>query len=232
MKGPFAMASDQPNTLARRAQTESHLPALLDLPGEIRNEIYEYALCVDHIQGTQYKAPMTGKTNNEYYTITSTYTMIFETRDSGNWRTVPQQLSSLLALQQTYRQTRAETAGLPFSVNVFYVGIHAIQHFVAVVPRRILDGVKVISIWKCPGHRMDQVGYEHFASVRSTNEPRIVVQQLGFLGGLPALEKVILRVRGGVEGMQLKANWQQDLQQIIELFLLRLMKRNVKVEMI
>jgi hypothetical protein len=32
--------------------------------------------------------------------------------------------------------------------------------------------------------------------------------------------------------MQLKANWQRDLQRIIELFLLRLMKRNVKVEMI
>jgi hypothetical protein len=71
--------------------------------------------------------------------------MTLETRNSGNWRTVPQQLSTLLAFQRTCCQIRAEIAGLPFSANGLDVGIHAIQHFIAVVLCRLLDGVKAIS---------------------------------------------------------------------------------------
>jgi hypothetical protein len=77
------MSSEHTDTLARPAQAESCLPALLDLPGEIRNGIYEYTFSVDHIQGIQYQAPSAGKTNNKYYTFTSGYNMTFETRDSA-----------------------------------------------------------------------------------------------------------------------------------------------------
>jgi hypothetical protein len=78
------MISDGFNTLALRVELGDFPSALLHFPREIYNDICQYAFCVDRIQGTQYKAPAAGKTNNEYNTFTSKYSMTLETRDSSN----------------------------------------------------------------------------------------------------------------------------------------------------
>ena len=211
--------------------SQEHCP-FLSLPGEIRNRIYEYAFRVDHIQGTQYDGSVARKTNNEYKTMLSTYTMVFETRDPNNWRSVPQQLSVLLSLQQTCRQIYAETRGTPFSENFFDVGLHAIQQFLAVVPRPILDSVTVISLWKSPGRMMDHVGDEFLGSGADENDPRVWMTLLFLLRALPSLNRVILNVRGGVEGLKLGVHWEQELKGYVEDILERYVDLKVEVQLV
>jgi S-ribosylhomocysteine lyase LuxS involved in autoinducer biosynthesis len=79
----------------------------------------------------------------------------------------------LLALQQICRQTCDKTVGLPFAVKISDVGIHTIQHLVAVVPRRILDRIKVDSIWKSPGNTTDQVDELFLAAHQEPNDLRV-----------------------------------------------------------
>jgi hypothetical protein len=71
---------------------------------------------------------------------------------------MPQQLAILLALTITCRQIRNECKLMPFTGVVFDVGLHAIQHFLAVVPSEILDNIKVISLWKVPSQMVTSVG--------------------------------------------------------------------------
>ncbi|KAF1912945.1 hypothetical protein BDU57DRAFT_404776, partial [Ampelomyces quisqualis] len=159
---------------------------LLSLPAEIRNMIWEYSVQVDHIQAIQHDAATSPKRNNAYVVPTSTYTMTFETRDRSNWRTMPQDLATLLSLQSTCRQVRNEVGDLPFFRNMFDVGLHAIQHFLAVVPQRILNDIKVITIWKAPGRKMKSIGEMHYLGDYDENFSRSWRLQLSLLKGLPA----------------------------------------------
>jgi hypothetical protein len=195
-----AMSSISP---AKNVQQE-HCP-LLSLPAELRNMIYEYAFRVDHIQAIQYDKPVSGKTNNKYETPSSIYTMSLETRNLTNWRSMPQQLAILLALTATCHQIRKECKLMPFEGVLFDVGLHAIQHFLAVVPSEILDNIKVISLWKVPGQMMTSVGDRPFLQSSNENHIKLWMTLLSLLCGLPALETVTLRVRGGVNGLRLFA---------------------------
>jgi hypothetical protein len=205
---------------------------LLSLPAEIRNMIYEYVFGVDHIQAMQYNMSVAGRVNNKYEVPGSTYTMIFEVRDTNNWRSLPQQLTSLLPLTTTCHQIREESRLLPFSGNLFDVGIHAIQHFLAVVPREILNNIKIISLWKSPGQMMTSVGNTHFVQAAHENDRRVWVTLVSLLSGLPALEKVILHVRGGVRGLDVREPWEVQLKQLVEMVLERVMRRKVELEML
>jgi hypothetical protein len=224
------MASNSQVRNTKQAE-QGHCP-LLSLPAEIRNMIWEYAFGVDHINAIQYDRPVTGKTNNQYDTPSSSYTMSFEVRDRDNWRSKPQQLSRLIALTSTCRQIRSECKELPFSGALFDVGFHAIQHFLAVVPRKILDDIKVISLWKVPGQMMTSVGDLHFVQPGQENHRRVWMILMGLLRELPALEKVMLRVRGGVAGLRIGEPWQPRLKLFVEWALKRMMGRNIEVEMV
>ncbi|KAH5573248.1 hypothetical protein HBI24_200690 [Parastagonospora nodorum] len=226
------LAPQTPTTIAFGTPGPQDCCPFLSLPGELRNRIYEYAFRVDHIQGTQYDGSVVRKANNEYNTMASKYTMTFETRDPNNWRSVPQQLSVLLSLPQTCRQIYAETNGMPFSENFFDVGLHAIQHFLAVVPRPILDGITVISLWKSPGRMMDQADNLFLASHDDENAPGVWRTLLRLLGALPSLKRVILNVRGGVEGLRLGVHWEQRLKGYVEGIVERCTDLEVEVELV
>jgi hypothetical protein len=224
------MASNNQVGNAKPAE-QGHCP-LLSLPAEIRNMIWNYAFGVDHIQAIQYKRPMAGRANNQYDTPSSSYTMSFEVRDRDNWRSKPQQLAHLIALTSTCRQIRAECKELPISENFFDVGLHAIQHLLAVVPRKILEDIKLISLWKVPGQMTTSVGDMHFLPPDQENNRRVWTTLLGLLRGLPALEKVILRVRGGVNGLGIGEPWETKLKVFVGKALQRFMRRDVEVEMV
>jgi hypothetical protein len=160
------MASN--SQVGKAKQAEQDDCPLLSLPAEIRNMIWEYAFGVDHIQAIQYDRPVAGKASNQYDTPSSSYTMSFEVRDRNNWRSKPQHLARLIALTSTCRQIRAECNDLPFSGNLFDVGFHAIQHFLAMVPQKILDGIKVISLWKVPGQMMTSLARSAASLERAT----------------------------------------------------------------
>jgi hypothetical protein len=167
-----AMAS---NTQVKRAQQaeQSHCQ-LLSLPAELHNMVYKYAFEVDHVRAIQHDNSVASRTtNNKYETLSSTYTMSFETRDASNWRGVPQQLAFHLSLTTTCRQIRKECKLMPFTGVLFDVGLPAIQHFLAVVPRDILDNIKVISLWKVRGQMMTSVGDMHFPQGRNENDNKV-----------------------------------------------------------
>jgi hypothetical protein len=218
--------------VANTKQAEQEGCPLLSLPAEIRNMIWEYAFDVDHIQAIQYDRAVAGKVNNRYDTPNSSYTMSFEIRDRNNWRSKPQQLARLIALTTTCKQIREESKDLPFTGNVFDVGLHATQHFLATVPRKILDGIKVISLFKVPGQMMTSAGDMHFLQTSQENDRRVWTTLVGLLRGLPALKKVLLRVRGGVHGLQLGQPWDVKLKVFVERVLQRFMGREVEVEMV
>jgi hypothetical protein len=241
----FHTLSNRPNkamassTLIERAQQakQGHCP-LLSLPAELRNMIYEYAFGVDHVQAIQYDNSVAGKaTNNKYETPSSTYTMSFETRDVSNWRDVPQQLAFHLSLTTTCRQISNECKLMPFEGVLFDVSLPAIQHLLAVVPRAILDNIKVISLWKVRGQMMTSVGDMPFPQSRNENDNRVWITLLGLLRGLPALEKVYLRVRDGVDGLRFPTALafeplEIQLKAFVELVIKRVMGRMVVVHVV
>jgi hypothetical protein len=224
------MASN--SQVGKAKQAEQDDCPLLSLPAEIRNMIWEYAFGVDHIQAIQYDRPVAGKASNQYDTPSSSYTMSFEVRDRNNWRSKPQHLARLIALTSTCRQIRADCNDLPFSGNLFDVGFHAIQHFLAMVPQKILDGIKVISLWKVPGQMMTSVGDMHFLQPGQENDRRVWLALLRLLRGLPALKKIILRVRGGVDGLRIGQPWDVRLKLFVEWAFQRIVMMNVEVEMV
>jgi hypothetical protein len=189
------------------------------------------------VQAIQYDNLVAGKaTNNKYETLSSTYTMSFETRDASNWRDVPQQLAFHLSLTTTCRQISNECKLMPFAGVIFDVGLPAIQHFLAVVPRDVLDNIKVIR-WKVRGQMMTSVGDMHFSQGRNENDNRVWMTLLGLLRGLPALEKVYLRVRGGVDGLRFPATLafeplEIQLKAFAELVIKRVMGRIVVVHVV
>jgi hypothetical protein len=225
------MSSSASATLIARSIDK--VSRLLDLPLELRSSIYDFAFCVDHINAIQRNTSSSNKGNNKYETLNDTYSMTSETRDCNIWRNGSQSLSTFLALTRVCRQVRAEIAPLaPFSRNVFDVGFHAIQHFLAVVPRAIRDDIKVISLWKWPGKTMSCVGDMQLAGNGDKNDRRVWMTLIGMLRGLPSLERVFLNVRGGVHGLGYGANWQPQLQTLVERVLERLFGRKIVVEMV
>jgi hypothetical protein len=172
---------------------------LLAIPPEIRNMIYEYTFSVDHVQAIQYRPAANRKENNPHREYGRIYTMTFETRDPDNWRTVPQQLSSHLALAKTCRQLRAEIKHLPFSLNIFDMRVTSVKHFCAVVPKDVLRNIKVLSLCKYPKYRRevtetgDPIEFSDYDSLQAW------WRYLAPLGNtMPALEKVIVKIRTDV----------------------------------
>lgn len=138
----------------------------------------------------------------------------------------------LLFLPQTCRQIYVETKGMPFSENFFDVGLHAIQHFLAVVPRPILDSVTVISLWKSLGRMMDQVDDMYLASHDDENHPSVWRTFLRLLGDLPSLKRVIFNVRGRVEELKLGVHWEQRLKVYVEDIVEHCADLKVEVELV
>jgi hypothetical protein len=158
--------------------------------------IWEFATQVDHIQAIQRPAASSTKINNTYGPYYNNYTMTFETRDRANWRTMPQDLITLLSLQNTCRQVRSEVGALPFSHNLFDVSLSALQHFLTVVPKKVLDEIKVITIHKVPGPSTFHLREWLVRPVRPTSPEDIWREEFAELRRLPALEKVFMRLRG------------------------------------
>lgn len=227
------MPSSAPAALA--ARPIDNICRLLALPAELRSSIYNFAFCVDHINAIQHNTSSSNKGNNKYEALTNTYSMTFETRDRNTWRSGSQSFSAFLALTRVCRQVRAEIVPLaPFSHNIFDVGFHAIQHFLDVVPRTILDNIKVISLWKWPGRMMSCVGDMQLVGIGQENDPRVWATLMSLLIGLPSLEKVFLNVRGnlGRFGFGFGANWQTLLPEVMQEILERQMGRKIVVEMV
>lgn len=225
------MSSSSNAAVAARAD-EAFSP-LLALPQELRNRIYDFVFCVEHIHAIQHDARSSNKGNNMYVHINGAYSMTFEVRDRNTWRSGSQSLCTFLALTRVCGQIRAEIAPLaPFSENILHFGFQVLQHFLTVVPKGIRDDIKVISLWKSPGRKMWCGGDMYFGDDYDKNDRRVWTTLVTLLWGLPSLEKVVLNVRGGVDGLRFGANWQPMLHSFMEQTLERLLVRNVVVDMV
>lgn len=223
------MTSSSSSTSAARFISDAS--PLLALPAELRSRIYDFAFCVDSINAIQHNTSSSNKGNNKYYALNDTYSMTFEFRDRNTWQNGSQSLATFLALTTVCRQIRAEIAPLaPFSQNIFNVGFHAIQHFLDMVPSTIRDDIKVISLWKWPGKMMSCVGDMQFAGNHDENDRRVWTTLIDLLRDLPALERVILHVRGSMSSLGFGANWQPALQNVMEKRLEAHLGRKVTVE--
>jgi hypothetical protein len=228
------MSSGQSILSSLRAEPDQS--PLLAIPPEIRNMIYNYTFSVDHIQAIRHRPAANRKENNQHkdYQDGRVYTMTFETRDPDTWRTVPQQLSSHLALAKTCRHLRAEIKHLPFSCNIFDMRITSVRHFCAVVPKDILRNIKILSLWKYPRYRRE---------VTETGDPVEYSDHDGTLKWglylaplrktMPALEKVIVRIRTDARALRYHSRiYGTELKEVVHRAVNRAAGKEVELELV
>ncbi|KAF2034146.1 hypothetical protein EK21DRAFT_85595 [Setomelanomma holmii] len=146
--------------------------ALLRLPGEIRNRIYEYAFCVEHIDGQW----CTSSSGVPSFSLCATI---------GDNMT---SISAVLEPLQTCRQFYHEAALLPFVVNDFQVNGAHMEYMISALPLRVR---RVIETLRLEDDGICEQGYHRRGEPRlrkRMHDPETI--RLVWWKELPALKRV------------------------------------------
>jgi hypothetical protein len=124
-------------TLYRSALRNQQNSPLLRLPAELRNSIYEYALGGHIIRVKQEIS------QGRVIRFLPDFE-VFQPASTSRLKHRSINMTALLQLSSVSRQLRAETKGLPYSLNAFSISRSSAENFVNTIPAFVRDAIKVL----------------------------------------------------------------------------------------